>query len=226
MNSPPQRKVNFDDNVDGYSTYTPPRYDPYDFNAPHSSADTPSQTTSGFLAHDSPTVAKSNPFTTGGETHDASRSLKSEPSIYSQGGLDRRSSGASMLRSSYVPPGKDSLVDADEGYGYSDRGKGLNQDDDASLVHNSADMGRTDQPRTMGDLGNSTVLCASAPPLTRSFAEYQDPYSKNGEYNGLPAKKESPLARFLGYAPSACVRMCALITSFTALVGDTHWNNA
>ncbi|KAL5495301.1 hypothetical protein ACEPAI_764 [Sanghuangporus weigelae] len=182
MDSPQQRRVNFNDHTDSYSTYTPPKYDPYDSNA-QSRADVvsvaPSHTTSGFLAHDSPTVAKSGPFGES-EAPEAARSYLSDPSIYSQGGLERRASGASTLHASYVPPGKDSLVDVDGGYAYSDRVKGLRADDDASLVHNAADMGRAGQPRGMGDL------------------EYQDPYNKDGEYNALPAKKESPLARFLG----------------------------
>lgn len=156
MDSPPQKRVNFNDYNDSYSTYTPPKYDPYDSNFQSSKTDAasiaPSNGTSGFLAHDTP--ARPTTFVEP-DTRDIGNSYKLEPSIHSQSdGLDRRTSDAGMLR----PSGKDPLSDTDDGYSYSDRAKGYRADDDDSLVHNAADMGRLDKPRGMSDLGMQRLI--------------------------------------------------------------------
>ncbi|EJD03994.1 rhomboid-domain-containing protein [Fomitiporia mediterranea MF3/22] len=183
MALPHQKQVNFADFDDGYSSYTPQKYDPYESHFQSRGDATsiaPSHATSGFLAHDSPRRANTLGETEAQELANSyqTRASQNSTSTTLNEGLDRRPSGASKLHSTYGPSGKDPLVD-DEYTPYSDHPKGFRTSDDDPLVHNAADMGKADGSRGMGDL------------------EYQDPYSKDGTLGPQPAK-ESAISRFLG----------------------------
>ncbi|KAH8120280.1 rhomboid-domain-containing protein, partial [Phellopilus nigrolimitatus] len=176
-----QRQVNFDD----YSDYTPPKFDPYDTpsHPGNDAASTATFATSGIRAlgvsgkknglgqAEAEEVTSSYQDFSSSPVSGTSRALNNS-------GVDRRTSDGSQYSRSYAQSNKDALVYTDEGYDpYASR-KGRYTDDDDALVQNAADMGRSDQPKTIDDL------------------EYQDPYNNDGLVTE-PAK-ESAFARFFG----------------------------
>lgn len=191
-----QRAVNFGD-------YGPPDYDPYadTRTRTNDAASTYTHATSGILVPDD-SVKKNEYGQTEAEAvaHSyLSFPPSADPSTSRQSrvsSIDRRTSNTSKYRKSFAPSNTDALTYIDEeGNYYSNRKKyNLADKSEDSLVHNAADMGENQAPRSMTDLGELYFQLIIINLLTTQ-SEYQDPY-KRDDFSAQPEPK-SGLERFL-----------------------------